>query len=135
MCYDTPFNEELACQELRDSTVSYSAKSRSNLLQLILEHDADKVLTALTEWCAPECLVPALLREYGEGLTRVKSRLLTSRVGHVTLSTLAKHSKLIGQLIIDNSNAEQILVSVRMRNTLIDTRHSLNSHACHQRRC
>ncbi len=111
-CYNTPLNQTSATVELRPE-IGYSAiKSRRNLLQLIEEYDADKVLSALVELCAPDVVVHALLREYSEGLTRVKSRFVSSRVGHVTLNTLARHSQLIGQLIIGHANVDEILVRV-----------------------
>lgn len=122
-CYYTPFDETVVTLELR-SDRSYSAKSRSNLLQLIAEHDADKVLSHVIEACSAQLLVPTLLREYGEELTRVKSRFGSSRVGHLTLTTLSQHSQLIGQLTIGQSNVTEILVSVTWHlccDTLIDT--------------
>jgi hypothetical protein len=105
-CYDGPLSVAVE-RELRGE-VRYADKSRGNLLALIREHDADKVLSAVLVECSAELAVRALLREYCESILAARG---TSRVSHVTLQTLAQHSQLIGQLLIDQERVEEILVS------------------------
>jgi hypothetical protein len=111
--YDGPLSVAVE-RELRGE-VRYADKSRGNLLALIREHDADKVLSVVLVECSAELAVRALLREYCESILAARG---TSRVSHVTLQTLAQHSQLIGQLLVDQERVEEILPRVQPANLL-----------------
>lgn len=96
------------------NAVAYSEKSPSNILQLILDYDADQVLAALVEFVEPEILVQALLREYSSGLTRVNSQLRRTRVGQLVLTILSRHSTLVGQLLIRSDQSKALVGHARM---------------------